>query len=120
MISFFEMFILETIYQFELVIRDYLKAIKYKNLDKIENEFDKEKFGYTNSELDSLNKSFLDFTKGKFEESRLINWATIEDADSKYKLLVFLTDSLNNYSSKFQFAMHDSLRNEKNIVTINY
>ena len=65
------------------------------------------------SELDNLNKSFLEYINGEFEESRLINWATIENTGSEYKLLIFLTDSANNYSSKFQFALHDSLKSEK-------
>jgi len=55
----------------------------------------------------------LEYTNGKFEENRLLNWATIEDAGSEYKLLIFSTDSAHNYSSKFQFALHDSLKSKK-------
>ncbi|MBI9055464.1 MAG: hypothetical protein JEY96_16700 [Bacteroidales bacterium] len=118
--SFFKMSYLEKIYKSEMIVREYMKALKDENLDYIEKAFDKTKFGYAVLEVDSINNTFLEFANGKFEESRLMNWAIIEDAGSKYKLLVFLTNSENNYGSKFQFALHDSLKTEKNIVKISY
>jgi hypothetical protein len=118
--NFISMSILERIYNSELIVREYFKALKNNDHNYLKKAFDSEEFGYSNHKIDSINKSFLEITKGKLDESRLYNWLIVDDENKKYKLLVFLTDSENNYSTKFQFALHDSLKCEKNIVSIKF
>jgi len=118
--NFFKVSYLKGIYDYELKARKYMQAIKDNDKVYLTKAFDKDYNKYTDVEIDSINNSFYKITKGEFNESRLYNWSFVNDENMKFILLVFLTGTENNYSTKFQFAFRDSIMDNKNIVSIKY
>jgi len=111
---------LKNIYNSELIVHQYLEALKNGKKEYLRKAFDSDVFGISDKKVDSINNSFSEFTKGMLNESKLYNWAFVEDNHKKYRLLVFLTNAKGNFNKKFQFALHDSLKAEKNIVSIKF
>jgi hypothetical protein len=118
--NFFKMEDLEKISNSEDIVRGYFRALINKDTTTINRYFDTSKFNYTMAKVDSINRFFRLKIKDTFDKSKLYNWRIIEDEGAKYKLLVFLTDTSNNYNVKFQFAMNDSIKGYKDIVSIKY
>jgi hypothetical protein len=119
--TFFVMPYLNNIYQSELIARSYLGAIMTDDTSFIRKQFNKNKFHYAIEDVDSINDGLRNVIKDSYKKSKLYNWETIIGKDStKYKLLVFLTDTSNIYNVKFEFDLYDSLRTDQNIVDIQY
>jgi hypothetical protein len=117
---YFTMEFLKSIYKSELAAREYMQAVSDGDSIKVRNMFNREKFKYSLTDLDSINLGFCKTVKSSYAKSRLYNWLVIQGKDAKYRLLIFVTDTSNIYNVHYEIDMYDSLRADRNIVSIEY